>query len=268
MNRRERLAGYLADKRFLEQTVGRLRNALRAEATRLEESDYLNPALWSAWESRVMDALLALGEQAFRRGGRTAQTIVETHQMADELEIPAEWDAWYMATVGDALHRYAQREQQRIADIIRDGVIRGLPNREIEKAIQGAFTAMRTWQAERIARTETMRFYNLGHLQVYTRQPLLVGYEYSVILDDRTSHICQAVAGKRIRKEFLRHVPPLHPHCRTVLLPLFESDGVQAWDEPQAIADAVPPNFGNIERLPLPSPALRTPSRPTPAPSA
>ncbi|MCX7992215.1 MAG: hypothetical protein N2651_00965, partial [Fimbriimonadales bacterium] len=49
------------------------------------------------------------------------------------------------------------------------------------------------------------------------------------------------------------------PHCRTVVIPLFQSDEVQAWDDPQAIADAVPPNFGNIERLPLPTPVSASP---------
>lgn len=254
MNRGERLQAYLRDRRFLERTVGRVRNALRREATRLEESDYRNPIFWQAWRARVLDALLALGEQAFARGARTARRVVEAQQMSsDAPTIPPEWEQWYLATVGDALHRYAQREQQRIADIIREGVMKGLPNREIETRLRQVFTAMRTWQAERIARTETMRFYNLGHLQTYERQPLLVGYEYSVILDDRTSHICQQVAGKRVRREQLRYAPPLHPHCRTVLLPLFSSDGVSDWDDPQTIAEAVPSNFGNIENLPLPN---------------
>lgn len=268
MTRREQLQAYLRDRRFLEQTVGRVRNALRREATRLEESDYLSPVYWQAWRARVLDALLALGKQAFARGTRTAERVAESLQMADDAPIPPEWEEWYLATVGDALHRYAQREQQRIADIIREGALQGWSNREIEARIQQVFVAMRTWQAERIARTETMRFYNLGHLQTYERQPLLVGYEYSVILDDRTSHICQQITGKRVRREQLRFVPPLHPHCRTVLLPLFRSDGVSDWDAPEAIESAVPPNFGNIERLPLPSiapstkPASRVPEKP------
>jgi len=73
----------------------------------------------------------------------------------------------------------------------------------------------------------------------------LIGYSYSAVLDNRTSHLCAPLHGKRVRREELLYVPPLHPHCRTILEPVYSFDaGADAieWLEPTAVL--VAPGFG------------------------
>jgi hypothetical protein len=106
-----------------------------------------------------------------------------------------------------------------------------------------------------------MRFYNLAHYSVYRTFATIVAYEYSVVLDDRTSHICRPLAGKRIAAHQLRHLPPFHPHCRTVLLPIFEGEQAEEgvpYTDPSELP--IPPGWGNLEGLPLPQSARMEPA--------
>lgn len=46
--------------------------------------------------------------------------------------------------------------------------------------------------------------------------------EFQAVLDDRTSPVCRACAGTRLRASdswWDTHTPPLHPHCRSTVRP-------------------------------------------------
>lgn len=182
-----------------------------------------------------MFALLDLARSAYRAGAE--QALSYRQAMFAEPDIPQEWLEWYERTAEETLWRYTERSRRRITEIIAQATLEGQSHDEMAKSIKDAVTGLLTWQAERIARTESMRLWNLGHLHQMQQFEEIVGYEYSVVLDPRTSHICRPLTGKKVRKEELQYVPPLHPHCRTTLLPVFAGEDVR-WEGPEEIRPA------------------------------
>lgn len=81
---------------------------------------------------------------------------------------------------------------------------------------------------ERYARTKHTEVMNRGRLEFFGSTGVVDAYQYSAILDDRTSDICRGLHGK-IFKAGTEPVPPLHFNCRSVLIPItkyeeFETD--------------------------------------------
>lgn len=183
--------------------------------------------------------MVELGAKAYRLGAQYAWRERQARFAEDEdIDIPPEWLDWYRRTVEQALYRYSERVRKKMEQIIVRANLEGWSHSDMTEAIQQELTRALTWQAERIARTETMRLWNLGHLHQMRQFEDVVGYEYSVVLDPRTSHICYPLAGKRVRKDELQYVPPLHPNCRTILLPVFVEEESAGWEDSSDIRPA------------------------------
>jgi SPP1 gp7 family putative phage head morphogenesis protein len=113
------------------------------------------------------------------------------------------------------------------------GLAAGLSGEEIEAWLleRGALPpdASLGWPKHRIARlvrTETMRHLNNGELAETYSDDAIVAWRYSAILDLRTSDLCRHLHGKIIHRHQLQTggmgAPPFHPHCRTIMLPIFQ----------------------------------------------
>ena len=85
---------------------------------------------------------------------------------------------------------------------------------------------------ENIVRTNTAESVNMAR-DAYFKDPDLKGFvqafQYSAILDDRTSGICAELDG-RIRKDWGSYTPPNHYQCRSLLIPVLSID---KWDGKQ-----------------------------------
>lgn len=61
---------------------------------------------------------------------------------------------------------------------------------------------------------------NMGRGSIFARYPERVyGFQFSAILDDRTSAICMSLDGLVVRPgspEYASYSPPRHPHCRSI----------------------------------------------------
>ena len=80
------------------------------------------------------------------------------------------------------------------------------------------------YYAERLIRTETNHFHNEGELEAY-KQMGFEYYQFLATLDSRTSEICQEMDGKKFKvSEGIPgdNVPPLHPNCRSTIVPYFK----------------------------------------------
>ena len=76
---------------------------------------------------------------------------------------------------------------------------------------------------EAIARTEITRADTYGRLISMKRDDEVIGVEFSAILDDRTTDICESRNGLIMRLDDPRlpeNTPPCHVQCRSMLLPL------------------------------------------------
>jgi SPP1 gp7 family putative phage head morphogenesis protein len=82
---------------------------------------------------------------------------------------------------------------------------------------------------ENIARTNIADAVNQSRMALFT-DPALKGFveafEYSAILDDRTTEICEKLHGK-IEKDWGGYAPPNHFQCRSILIPVTQVD---EWD--------------------------------------
>jgi SPP1 gp7 family putative phage head morphogenesis protein len=86
-----------------------------------------------------------------------------------------------------------------------------------------------------VVRTKTSEMYNRGRRSYWDNDEfasqLVEAYEFSAILDDRTSEVCAELDGSIIQKDediMANLTPPLHFNCRSVLVPLTKYDN---WKE-------------------------------------
>jgi len=96
---------------------------------------------------------------------------------------------------------------------------------------------------ENIARTNTADAVNQARMSVFG-DPDLKGfvraYEYSAILDSRTTEICSHLHGK-IQRDFGAYVPPNHYMCRSILIPVTTVDN---WDGKESTKPRIEPQAG------------------------
>lgn len=119
---------------------------------------------------------------------------------------------------------------------VTTGIIRGTdPDKIAEQVAQK--TGATIGSARRLVRTEMNRIYNAAAIDVYSDcgvKRLLFNAE----LDNRTSEICREMHGTIIRVEDLQpgvNQPPLHPWCRSTLVPLQEDMKLIKDAQPQTV---------------------------------
>ena len=83
--------------------------------------------------------------------------------------------------------------------------------------------------AQRLIRTEINYISNKGSLQAYKDTGIVEKYRYLATLDSRTSDICRELDGKVFEIKEAKvgvNLPPLHPYCRSTIVPHFDDDDI------------------------------------------
>ena len=117
----------------------------------------------------------------------------------------------------DALVKHIK--QNLTAGIIRGDSIQKM-SRQLKKDLNVLY-----YQAERLVRTETNYAMNQGHLKGYADSGVVEKYEFLAAIDSRTSKLCKKQNGKIYRLSDAVvgvNYPPLHPHCRSTVVPVLE----------------------------------------------
>ena len=81
--------------------------------------------------------------------------------------------------------------------------------------------------AERIVRTESSFVTHQATWDGYKASGIVQKYEYLATLDSRTSEVCRSMDGKVFRlseKQVGINYPPLHPNCRSTVVPYFDDE--------------------------------------------
>jgi len=93
---------------------------------------------------------------------------------------------------------------------------------DLTKRVGEIFDSREKWEAERIARTETIEAHNQADLLAY-EQSGVVEYK-EIIVEPDACEICTAVEGEKVllSENFSTgdDSPPLHPNCRCSILPI------------------------------------------------
>lgn len=114
---------------------------------------------------------------------------------------------------------------EKVRQTVRDSMLAGTTLKQRMEALREAeprIRALGKHRAEMIARTEVTRADSMGRLIDMKSNPDVLGVEFSAVLDDRTTDMCQSRHGLVMRMDDPRlpyNTPPLHPQCRSLLLP-------------------------------------------------
>ena len=124
-------------------------------------------------------------------------------------------DAELFAYMGDYAHALNKGARIRLIAALKDG----LPWSTIEQILKGEMSAIGARSIDTFARTKATEVFNKARMAFFESNEAVQGYQFSAILDGRTTEICMGLHGKRFKKENAP-VPPLHFNCRSVLIPI------------------------------------------------
>lgn len=194
------------------QAVRKELGALRAA---LEE--LIAGTMTAARQGVVETAPAAVGEAATRVG--LSFTAVPVDTLLTATAAPYMGRSW-----ADYGKRLADKTLAAVESELREAAILGESVGKAAKRLE-AVTGLQRANATRLARTALADWSNRSLTEVYRKNQSLIEYlEPSVVMDGRTSPVCQSISGKRFKiddPDLPR--PPLHPNCRTVLLPITRS---------------------------------------------
>ncbi|EXB28191.1 phage head morphogenesis, SPP1 gp7 family domain protein [Acinetobacter baumannii 1437282] len=143
------------------------------------------------------------------------------------------------ALVDDLLLKIAESARQKVEYAIRDGISSGKTNQEIIQRIRG--TKRQNYEdgilntsnsdIDRTVRTIRSHVANQAYLDSFNQ----LGLEYVRLvatLDGRTSKLCASLDGTVWEiHDPAKRVPPLHPNCRSILVPV-DKDGLLVGQRP------------------------------------
>ncbi len=113
---------------------------------------------------------------------------------------------------------------EKVRGVVRESMFTGSTLKQRMEALREAdpkIRAMGKHRVEAIARTEVTRADSMGRLIDMKSNPDVLGVEFSAVLDDRTTDMCQARHGLVMRMDDPRlpyNTPPIHVACRSILL--------------------------------------------------
>lgn len=212
----------------------RIKAFIRAEKEiRKEVPDLIDNE--TKWSKKLLSELT--GEKASAFADITdgqAQKILKNSILTNK-----PWDDWWTNT--------AYNDVMRIANVVNAGVVQGLTINEMVQQIMG--TKARNYtdgilstnrsHARNLARTLCGGISNQAKDQFYRdNDDVVIGVEWLDTLDGRTCPHCAGLSRKRWKTHDPHPVPPLHPNCRCVLIPVTEiTDMGEDIPRPAANAD-------------------------------
>lgn len=189
-----------------------LQDAINVELTKVthEYQMTLEDTLIGLFTEQYKEVSELLGIMAPVINREAIKTIIE-YPYAGKMFSDRIWDN------KDALVKHIK--QNLTAGIIRGDSIQKM-SRQLKKDLNVLY-----YQAERLVRTETNYAMNQGHLKGYADSGVVEKYEFLAAIDSRTSKLCKNQNGKVYKLSDATvgvNFPPLHPHCRSTVIPVLE----------------------------------------------
>lgn len=128
--------------------------------------------------------------------------------------------------LGDFEYNILKDARIKIIEAIKDGK----PLTEIEGILRNDGSELSKTSLERYARTKFTEVVNRARLEFFDKTGIVAAYQFSAVLDDRTSDICEGLHGKIFEKGD-EPIPPLHFNCRSLLIPITKYETYEADDK-------------------------------------
>lgn len=117
--------------------------------------------------------------------------------------------------VGDWEFNFSREVRNQLSEAIKSGK----PLNQVLSSIEEEGKRLSDVSIERYARTKSTEVLNRARLEFFNESQIVDAYQYSAILDGRTTDICRGLHGK-IFKNGTEPVPPMHFNCRSILIPV------------------------------------------------
>ena len=169
----------------------------------------------------------------WREGKLTAQSELFKGTYANSKFVPDDTfaevlDAEIFQYIGDWAYAINKAVKIQAIAAIKDGEsISTMIAKAIDKTVADAIVS-----AERFARTKHTEVFNKGRVSFFEESGVVQAYQYSAILDGRTSEICRNLDGK-IFEAGKEPIPPMHFNCRSLLIPISKYEEVELPTEAQ-----------------------------------
>ena len=211
--------GFLAEALAAVEGGGRrLRLPLGAEA--LAAFGQLTDVLVDGWERGHRVVL-----RYVRRRVRKAVEVAPGMAFEEGLAVPPpEFITRYRRRELRLAGVYESARLDWVQGLVARGAREGWGVRETRQQLEGRFPDWNRQRLNNIARTESSLLHTHGEFARMTGSPFVTGYEFSAVMDERTSDICAARHGHHYGKGEHIDCPPLHFQCRSELLPIFEDE--------------------------------------------
>lgn len=185
---------------------------LRAEAPELIDNE-------SKWSKHLLAELQGEEITAFKDITEAKAQRILSHSV----QINKTWDQWWTKT--------AAADVDRIANIVCGGLTQGMTIDQMIQLIGGTKAAKYTdgvlsttrSHARNLARTLSCGIANQAKDAFYRENDdVVIGVEWLSTLDGRTCRTCGGLDRQRYKPDEPHPVPPAHPSCRCVLIPVTE----------------------------------------------
>lgn len=152
------------------------------------------------------------------------------------------------STVGD----YSTELTKKTKIIVAKGIKDGAAQSEILRQLRDEMGNFSERWMQTVVRTKTTEIYNEGRKRFFETDPqakqIVVAYQWSAILDTRTSDICRFLDGKiYLVGEVSNHLkPPAHFGCRSLLVPITKFEEFETTPKKDLTFDKVKKKGGNL----------------------
>ena len=130
---------------------------------------------------------------------------------------------WSGATLIERIQEHKRKLSFTLKEELAKGLIRGDSLQEKSNRLSDKMDLAYS-NSMRMVRTESCWIMNEATKQNYLDNDIKY-YEFSAFLDKKTSKICKELDGKVIKVEEAivgKNMPPLHPNCRSCMIPITE----------------------------------------------
>lgn len=129
---------------------------------------------------------------------------------------------WVEREAGTKIKGINDTTLKAIREELEEGIANGEGIPELAKRVRNVFEFANRQRSEVIARTETLRAYRHGNLELYEASGLQYG-QWWVAMDERTCDECMSLHGQTFPLDEARELnESIHPNCRCVILPVLE----------------------------------------------
>ncbi len=181
--------------------------------------------------------------RVFQDGAKHARGVLKSHNFAVKHAGPGlsynsaldYFDQKSFAITGIEKTRIEAGVKQILSDGLKNGWTTKETVHEIERYFDPYFytpelpdAVAEPWRLETIVRTNFAGAYNYGMNAVWSETDSVVAYQWSAILDDRTSPYCEEMDGEIFAKDDPTLTPPpAHFNCRSLLVPILSDEQYQ-----------------------------------------